>query len=81
MQLIKNRNNIPNIIATIPMTIIIVFEFEVSLLSPVTNTDNPKKIKLKPTITEIKSDENIGNIIRSKPTIIVINPLVFSNDI
>lgn len=66
-----NRN--PKIILIIPISMAIV---EIVLLTlflmliPMNTAEIPKKSKLKPTITETNSAENIGKIMKSKPTII-----------
>ncbi len=44
------------------------------IFHPMNAADIPKKSKLKPTMIEISSDENMGNIIKSKPRIIANNP-------
>ena len=67
----KNINNIPNIIAMIPiikLTIekgVIIFQTE----SAFTIDAIPKNSKLKPMITETKPALNIGKIMKIKPNI------------
>lgn len=63
-----NKN--PNIIAKIPIIIAIVEKVLLIgflMFQPINAADIPKKSKLKPTIMEINSDENIGKIMNSNP--------------
>ena len=65
-----NRN--PNIIAIIPIIIAPNEKVPISylILSPIYAAEIPKKSKHNPTIIEINSDENIGNMMNIKPMII-----------
>ena len=51
------------------------------ILKPINKDEIPKTSKLNPTIIEISSAENIGNIMNIKPIIIEINPALLLNSI
>lgn len=69
-----NKN--PNIIARIPIMIDTVENISKLglMFQPMNTAEIPKNSKLKPTIIEINSDENMGNNINIKPNIIDKSP-------
>lgn len=65
-----NRN--PNIIAMIPIIIAAIENMSKAclILNPMNRDEIPKNRRLKPTIIETNSDENMGNNMKIKPNII-----------
>ena len=69
-----NRN--PKIMAIIPIIIVTIANKSKAclMLMPINNVEIPKNNRLKPTMTEINSDENMGNIMNNSPNTIAMIP-------